>query len=151
MLSVYMGEYEGNNVRVTEDGNATIDSLATLEKKRKKLEKQRIARDKAAKAKILKQVETDKYAYAPADWKRHRHISELSNVAKPICTRFYYADDLRFPTFMCKVGRTWFKANSQLNKLLDKNPKLPFVIEVWDSGKTYNGGVIWNVELKPLS
>lgn len=135
-----------------EDGvDICLESLKTLERKAKKAEQKKQRRLAKDVEKAVAQVAKDKFAKAPVDWKKHRHVSELAEVAKPICTRYYYDSSLKFPTYMLKVGKMWYKANTGLSRLLDKKPPLPLVVEVWDSGKQYNGSTIWDVSVKPYT
>lgn len=129
----------------------SLDSQKTIERKAKQVESQRLKRLEQDKQKYLAQVKKDKCATAPTDWRKHLHISKLAEVAKPVCTRYYFDSSLKFPTYMVKVGKKWYKANAQLNRLLDKSPELPFAIQVWDSQTEYKGNKIWEVALKPYS
>lgn len=147
---------KGRNLKARGEADTSVleacefGSVASQEKKLVANERKRQQRTEKALAKIALEVEKDANATAPSDWTKHNHISKLAEVAKPICTRYYYAKDLKYPTYMVKVGKKWYKGNSKLNRLLAANPTLPFAIQVWDSNTVYQNNKIWEVALKPI-
>lgn len=129
---------------------STLESNATLEKKAKKAEAQRVKRELVEYDKQLAKVVLDKYKTIPADFRKHYHLSELAKVAKPICTKYVFHSECRYPCWMVLVGTKWYKANTKLGRMLEKTPELPLVIEVWDSGTIFNDNKVWEVSCKTL-
>lgn len=128
----------------------SMESIKSLEKKAIKTEQQRLRRLAKDVEKLKEQVTKDLTSFPPSDFRKHCHISELAKVAKPFCTAVVYHTETRFPSYMVKVGKKWYKANTALARLLDKRPELPFAIQVWDSKKEFKGATIWDVAIKPI-
>lgn len=100
---------------------------------------------------IIAQVEANKDEVC----KSWRHLQKISIVAlykHPICTRYYFDEESKFPTFVLKIGNAWIKANKKLNELLaDIQPEPPFYVRVKDSGRTTEEGYkIYDVTLEPI-
>ena len=128
----------------------TLESQATIERKSKAAEAKRAKRQAAAVEKAKQQVEKDRYKPIPSDYRRHLNIAKLSAIAKPICTKYAFLSDSKYPAWVVLVGAKWYKANRALGILLEKQPELPFAVDVWDSGRVFNGNKVWDVAIKPL-
>lgn len=101
---------------------------------------------------IIAQVEADKDKVCKF-WKHLQKISIVALYKQPICTRYYFDEESKFPTFVLKIGNAWIKANKKLNELLaDIRPEPPFYVRVTDSGReTPEGHKIYDVTLEPVS
>jgi len=143
---------KGRNIKFRGEAEAveivpnTLESVASIDRREKRKEYMRAKRAKEEYEKLLEKVEKDKSLQLPK-WNKLEHISKLAKVEKAFCTRYEFAKDARFPTWLVKVGRKWYKANTALNKLLEQKPELPFLIRVWDGGKVYKGHKVWEVEI----
>jgi len=122
------------------------------ERKAVKAEQQREKRMAKKLEELKEQVIKDAQEH-PTTWKQILHISELASVAKPYCTACYWEADSKYPAYVLKVGKKWYKGNSAVTKILNgpNPPQLPFVVQVWDSGSSYKNSKVWDVEIKDIS
>ena len=124
-----------------------LRSESTIAKAQEKAAKQAAKRAEKARQKVLDAVETNKYKNPP-DWTHIERFGKLSEVAKPICTRYVYDALCKYPGYVVLVGKQWFRANKALGRLLDSDPALPLVLDVWDTNNTTsNGHKIWGVKI----
>jgi hypothetical protein len=128
----------------------SLESQKTIERKAKQAEAKRAKREVEALQKAVAQVAKDKFINIPSDWRQHNHIAKLAEVAKPICTKYEFLADSKYPCWMVLVGKKWYKANAKLGRLLEAKPVLPLVVNVWDGGGTFNGSKVWEVSIKPI-